>query len=1001
LPLEKSNLAIPFSTSLDLKTDPLQVMPTSMLRLVNAVYTKDKRIQKRNGYASTTSLPTGANATTLATFNGNLVAIGSSLYSYSSGSAQWISHGRFQPVHLSTQSLYRSALSQSSVDTAVASVGLSCTVFLDGDSRYKYVVNDATTGTQIVAPVSLATTATNARVFALPSYFVITFMATVSAAPHFQYIAIPLGNLTNPTAATDLSTAVESITIAHDGYVANNTLYLAFGGSDASGSVKVTALPNTLTQTNVVTFTGHHPALMSVTADVSGASPVVWVSFYETGGTGLYALAVDSSLNTILGVTALSTTGTRKQITSTATGNTLTVFSQIQNTYGFSSTRSDYIGSITCTTAGTVIGPTIRVRSVGLASKAFLYNGAAYMLAAYAGTYQPSYFLVDGSGNVVAKLAYSNGGGYVTGLVLPSAVLSGSTVNIAYQVKDLIASVNKAQGDSVAGIYSQTGVNLATLSLANTNLITAEIGQNLHIAGGFLWMFDGTSTVEHNFHLWPEDVALTAATTGGSLTAQQYYYQVVYEWMDAQGNIHRSAPSIPQTVTTTGTTSAVTLNIPTLRLTYKTSVKIAIYRWSAGQQSYYQVTSVASPLLNDPTADSVSFVDTQADSTIIGNSLIYTTGGVVENIAAPACSSLALYKSRLMVLNAEDPNSVWYSKQVIEGTPVETSDLFTLYAAPTTGAQGSTGPTKVLSAMDDKFIVAKAGAFYYFTGTGPDNTGASNDLSDPVFIASTVGTSVQHSMALIPQGLVFQSDKGIWLLGRDLSTQYIGARVEDYNTDAVVDTQVIPGTNQVRLCLASGNVLMYDYFFDRWGTFSNVPAISATLYGGYHTYLTASGSIRQETPNTYLDAGVPVLMSFTTAWMNLAGLQGFQRAYMVYLIGTYLSAHKLQVQIAYNYQASPTQSVMINPANYAGYYGGPDQLNIFGEGGKYGGPGSLEQWRVFLSTQKCQSFQVTVNEVFDPAQSTPPGAGLTFSGLNLVVGAKKGYVPLPAGQSVG
>lgn len=973
-----------------------------MLRLVNAVYTKDKRIQKRNGYASITSLPTGTNATTLATFNGNLVAIGNSLYSYSSGSAQWISHGRFQPVQLSTQSIYRSSLSQSNLDSAVSPVGLSCTVFLDGDSLYKYVVNDATTGTQIVAPVSLAATATSARVFALPSYFVITFMATVGGAPHFQYIAIPLGNLTNPTAATDLSTAVESISIAHDGYVANNTLYLAFGGSDVSGSVKVTALPNTLSQTNVVTFTGHHPALMSVTADVSGASPVIWVSFYATSGTTLYALAVDGSLNTILGVTSLSATGTRKQITSTATGNVLTVFSQISNTYSYSSVRSDFISSITCTSAGTVGSQTTRVRSVGLASEAFLYNGVSYMLAVYGGTYQPSYFLIDGSGNVVAKLAYSNGSGYVAGIVLPSAVPNGSTVNIAYQVKDLIESVNKSQGaTSVAGIYSQTGVNLATLSLANTNLITAEIGDNLHIAGGFLWMFDGTSTVEHGFHLWPEDLAITTATGSGGLTAQQYYYQVVYEWMDAQGNIHRSAPSVPVSITTTTGSSTNTLNIPTLRLTYKTSVKITVFRWSAGQQSYYQVTSVASPLLNDPTTDSVAFVDAQADSAIIGNSLIYTTGGVVENVAAPACSSLALYKSRLMVLSAEDPNSVWYSKQVIESTPVETSDLFTLYTAPTTGAQGSTGPSKVLSAMDDKFIVAKADALYYFTGTGPDNTGANNDLSDPVFIASTVGTELQHSVALIPQGLVFQSDKGIWLLGRDLSTQYIGSRVEDYSGDPVVDTQVIPGTNQVRFCLTSGNLLMYDYFFDRWGTFSNVPAISATLYGGYHTYLTAEGSIRQETPNTYLDAGVPVLMSFTTAWMNLAGLQGFQRAYMVYLIGTYLSAHKLQVQIAYNYGPSPTQSVMINPTNYAGYYGGPDQLNIFGQGGSYGGPGSLEQWRVFLSTQKCQSFQVTVNEVFDPAQGTPPGAGLTFSGLNLVVGAKKGYVPLPASQSVG
>lgn len=976
-------------------------MPTSMLRLVNAVYTKDKRIQKRNGYGTLTALPGGASATTLTTFNENLTAIGTNLYSYSAGSSQWINHGRFQPVQLSVQSIYRSAYSQTAPDSAVSSTGLVCTVFADGDGSSKYVVNDYATGTQLLSAVTLPATATNARVFALTNHFIITFVATVSGAPHFQYVALPLTNITNPTAATDISTLVNTVNAPHAGTIANNTLYLSWGGSEPS--IKATYLTDTLTQGNTITYLAHTPALISVCADTSsGGLPTIWISFYETSGTQLSTLAVNSNMLSILGVTAMSAANTLKQITSTATGNVCTVFTQVQNTYSFSSVRSDYITSITCNTAGTVGSLTTVLRSVGLGSKAFLYGTTSYMLAAYAGTYQPSYFLIDGSGNVVAKLAYSNGAGYASSLVLPSAVMSGTKVNIAYLVKDLITSVNKSQGaTSVAGTYSQTGVNLASLDLANTNLITAEIGGNLHIAGGFLWMFDGMSTVEHGFHLWPEDLAATPSITGGSMAAQTYYYQVVYEWMDARANIHRSAPSVPITaVVASGSSGSVVLKIPTLRLTYKSLVKVCIYRWSTAQQSYFQVTSVASPTLNDKTVDSITYTDTQADSAIIGNSLIYTTGGVIENIGAPACVSLALYKSRLMLLTAEDRDSVWFSKQVIENTPVETSDLSTLYVAPTTGAQGSTGPSAVLSAMDDKFIVAKKGALYYFTGQGPDNTGSGSDFSDPVFIASTVGTNIQHSVALIPQGLVFQSDKGIWLLGRDLSTQYIGARVEDYNTDPVVDTQVIPGTNQVRFCLQSGNALLYDYFFDRWGTFSSIPAISATLYGGLHTYLTSSGSVRQETPGAYLDAGVPVLMSFTTAWMNLAGLEGFQRAYMVYLIGTYISAHYLQVQLAYDYAPSPSQSVMISPNSYGGVYGG-NAVPVYGQGPAYGGPGTLEQWRVFLSTQKCQAFQLTVNEVYNPAYGTPNGAGLSFSGLNMVVGMKKGYVPLPASQSVG
>jgi hypothetical protein len=177
---------------------------------------------------------------------------------------------------------------------------------------------------------------------------------------------------------------------------------------------------------------------------------------------------------------------------------------------------------------------------------------------------------------------------------------------------------------------------------------------------------------------------------------------------------------------------------------------------------------------------------------------------VVENIGAPATNILSLYNGRLFLVSAEDNNLLWFSKQVIESTPVEMSDLFTLFVSPTIGAQGNTGPISALAAMDSNLMVFKPNAaIYYINGTGPDNTGASNDFSQPVFVASTVGCDNPNSITLMPQGLMFQSDKGIWLLGRDLSTNYIGAPVEDFNEQAVLGSLTIPGTNQVRFMLES------------------------------------------------------------------------------------------------------------------------------------------------------------------------------------------------------
>jgi len=321
---------------------------------------------------------------------------------------------------------------------------------------------------------------------------------------------------------------------------------------------------------------------------------------------------------------------------------------------------------------------------------------------------------------------------------------------------------------------------------------------------------------------------------------------------------------------------------------------------------------------------------------------------------------------------------------VIEATPVEMSDLLTIYVAPTTSAQGSTGPTLAAAPMDDKLCLFKENAIYYINGTGPDNTGANSQYSNAVFITSTVGCSNQHSIVFMPQGLMFQSDKGIWLLGRDLNTSYIGAPVEKFTTGAIVLSAInIPGTNQVRFTMDSGVTLMYDYYYGQWGTFTNVPAISSTLYEDLHTYITGYGQVFQETLNKYVDGSNPVLMQFTTSWLNLVGLQGYERAYFFYFLATYLSPHQLQVQIAYDYEPTPSQSIIITPDNATPNWGG-DQL--WGSNVAWGGPGNIGQWRVFFNQGKVQAFQISIQEI-----SNTPGAGFTMSGLNVIYGGKSNY----------
>jgi hypothetical protein len=1010
MPLQKQALNINFAQGLETKADPWQVEPGKMLEMVNTVFNKTGMLTKRNGYEPLATLPKAANH--LATYRDNLIAIKNDLLVLSPNGDQWFDKGDYSQVQIDTVPLVRKATSQNTVDTAING-GLACSVWTDADGSYYYQISNATTGVTIQAATALGAV-NNPRVFAIGVYFVISFV-TGTGPWLLQYFAVPIGSPNSVTATATISAQVQSATAAYDGVVGNNQLYFAFNASDGGGAIRVTAISTSLAPQLVTPIAGQTCTLISLAVDsASAGSPKIWLAYQVSAGGAVRTTALSLSsgalFNTALAPTQIVASGTTiTNITCVADSDVMYAYYQEQAFYtGTSGPRSDLVERVTCTLAGTVGTITVVQRGVGLASKAFILGGNYYFLAAYGGVqgtnsfYQPSYFLIKDatsitsgiSGGIVSSLSYANGAGYATTSILPSPWVFGSTVYIGYLRKTLIYPVNKdqnANSTSNVNVYAQQGINLVIFSIGTEQINTVEAGGSLLLTGGLLWMYDGEKPVEHGFNVYPEDITLTA-TAGGSMTLQQYFYQVTYEWTDNSGQLHRSSPSVPQTITLSGGNGSVTLKIPTYRLTYKTNpnpVRIVIYRWSVAQQSYYQVTSVTSPTLNDNTVDSVTYVDTLADASILGNQLIYTTGGVLENTPSPAVQAMTLFKSRLFLIDGEDRNLLWYSKPILDSTPVEMTDLQTIYVAPTISSQGSTGDMKALVPLDDKLIIFKANAIYYLTGNGPDATGTNNDYGDPAFITATAGCSKPNSIVNTPNGIMFQSDKGIWILGRDFSTNYIGAPVEAYNNSSVISAVVVPGTNQVRFTLDTGQVLVYDYFFNQWSTFEGIPALSSVIYQDKHTFIDKYNRTFKEKADYYLDGGgTPVTMRFKSAWFKMAGLQGFQRAYYFMILGKYISPHKLSLGISYDYNPSPTQITTIVPENFSGFWG---DIALWGNEGPWGGKSQVEQWRIFLTQQKCQSFQITMQEFYDPFVGPVAGAGLTLSGLNLVVGVKKGW----------
>jgi hypothetical protein len=1114
--IQKQAFPITLGQGLDQKTDPKQVSIGKFLSLVNTIFLKGGLLQKRNGFGQLTELANDY-STYLTTFNGNLTAIGTSVNAFNENNETWISKGSFQTMEVNVLPLVRNNYNQTQVDSVVIN-NLVCTVYTQTSTstsavvtQYLYVVADATTGQNVVEPtvipvISGGSVQGSSRIFSVNGKFVIVSPVTVSSNTFLQYFSVSPNNLTaSPTAhnvTSELYVPLGS-NPGWDGVVVpnQNTLVLAYNTTTGAQGVHVATLTSNQIAAGATTSTIKDyasalnvAAIMSLCVDETVNPNIVYISFWNVNTSNGYTLAVYigfASITTQFGPVKTISDMAVVNLASAAQNGSCTLFCEILNVYDYgASIQTDFITGLVISSAGSITTAQYNVvRSVGLASKAFVVGETIYFLATYQSTFQPSYFLINGSESTQAnpitsgKFAYENGSeGYYT-LGLPGVTITNeNVVQIPYFFRDLIESLNTLQNTqqtTAGGIYSQTGINLATLTVGTTNIDSAEIGSNLHLSGGFLWMYDGFLPVEHNFFLWPDSIGVTytevstvtptGTTTAGSkiittvssitgiapgmtitgtaipsgatvqfvgtttitisaaatgnhtsetLTIQgnmvdqppgfvsgqpSYFYQAIYKWTDNQGNAFMSAPSIPVSVTPTGSTSTgtATINIPTLRLTYKIEnpVSIHVYRWSVANQVYYEVTNILAPLLNDTTVDSVQFVDTVPDADIIGNNIIYTNGGVVEDVNAPASSIMTLADTRLWLVDAEDPNLFWYSKQVIEGTPVEMSDLFTYYVPPTVGAQGSTGPITAAAPMDGNLIVFKKNAINYIvlSAGGPDNTGANSQYSQPIFITSTVGCSNQQSIVFTPSGLLFQSGQGIWLLNRNLEASYLGAPVEGFNGSIVESALNIPGTTQVRFTLNTGQTLMYDYYYNQWGTFEGAPGISSCIYQNLHTYLNSSGQVFQETPGVFLDGTNPVLMNFLTGWIQLQGISGFQRLWELQLLGSYISPHLLNIQLGYDFGALSEQAI-IDPTNFTGVYGS-DQL--YGQTSPFGGPGSLEQWRIQPATEVCQAFQISLEEIFDPSFGVQAGAGFTLSAITCVLGLNRGYRPIKASDTVG
>lgn len=418
---------------------------------------------------------------------------------------------------------------------------------------------------------------------------------------------------------------------------------------------------------------------------------------------------------------------------------------------------------------------------------------------------------------------------------------------------------------------------------------SAEVGNALYVNGGFLWQFDGVSNVEAGFLINPYEVGLTYGA-GGALAAGAHSYRIYWYWLNATGELERS---VPLSVTaTSGAAQKATLVISTLSHTLKQGTRqrpwIVVFRAATDAAGPFLRVSNADPsfagpdnlfTFNDETVDTVTFTDVLSDAAISTNETDYVSLGELANSSPPPALALGVRDTRLVLAGFENRGLVYPSKQRGFLFGVGFNEITQFQVGDTGGA------VTALAEMNDAIVVFKERAIYICAGDGPNNSGAGT-FAIPLVVTGDVGCVTPRGIARIPQGIIFVSTKGIWLLDQNFQLAYIGRAVEELvSTADIWDTTVLPQRNEVRFLNAAGNSLMFDYEFMEWSEFTHVGGHGAVNWQDNYVYATEDGLVFEETPGSFADDGASIPIILETGWIHLAGMQGYQRIRRFVLLG--------------------------------------------------------------------------------------------------------------------
>lgn len=344
--------------------------------------------------------------------------------------------------------------------------------------------------------------------------------------------------------------------------------------------------------------------------------------------------------------------------------------------------------------------------------------------------------------------------------------------NLVWHGLTLIRGSDRRSSDSLFDDDSHTAVKQWEISLDQHHRRPVDVGGVMHVPGGLLAQWDGSTVTEVGSLGEPVIVSATPDTSGALTSNSSYQHTMVWQWFDALGRRHFSAPAAPVVTDLAGGEDEVDLVVSPTGGASRARWTGHVYRTLANGSVFYRVTPQSKGLTDFVSA----YSDTLSDANASVREVLYTEGGVLSADPAPASRFGAFALGRLWLAGL-------FARERIRCSTLALPGLGLSFPEQATHWLDFPNPVTGLASLEDSLIVFTENDIYVVSGDGPDDTGLGGFAVRQ--IATDVGCTDWRSVVSTSLGVFFQSRAGIMLLPRlgGAAPVYVGQAVADILQD--------------------------------------------------------------------------------------------------------------------------------------------------------------------------------------------------------------------------